>query len=448
MRQINEVFNGARSVSSLTFKVLATGIVILILLYPKSKIESLITERASNRTTAEQEIGEMWGGPQTVKGPVVLVPYWQETHQPDQGQRVKKYTKFLPEHLSVTGHVGSQELLRSIYKLIVYQSDLKISGVFRRPDFGKLGIAEQQILWEEAILQVSVSDIRSIRENVVMEWSGKGIELESGLTTQELFINGLETPIMFPNDDQDMPFSFDLKLNGSESISFLPMAKSTRVALTSDWSTPSFIGHYLPASRSLSDNGFSAGWNILSLNRDFPQSWTETSYRLHESAFGVTLFQPVSTYQKTTRSVKYSMLVIFLTFLVFFIIESLTGSHIHPVQYGMIGLALILFYTLLLSLSEYIVFFQAYLIAALMIIATISIYASAVFQSLKRGFVVAVITSLLYVFIYVIIESAQYSLLIGSFGLWLTLAIAMYFSRKIKWNKPHREIIEQTAARG
>ena len=436
MKQVNEVINGVQSRLSLTLKLAAIGAVILILLIPKSRIVSLIDERESNRATAEQEVGEMWGGMQVLSGPVLLVPYRHyETRNGETLER-KRYAKFLPAQLSIEGNLNSDRLYRSIYELIVYQSDILVSGLMRRPDFNKLDIDLAEVLWDEAVLQISVSDIRGIKESVVLKWGDQELDFESGLSNRDVFSNGLKTGVQVPEADKPLRFSFGLKLNGSKSLSFLPMGKDTKVKLKSDWPAPSFFGNYLPANRLVDSNGFEADWSILSLNRDFPQAWTEANYQLEEAAFGVTLFQPVSAYQRSNRSAKYSLLVIFLTFLVFFIIENLTGSMIHPIQYGMIGLALILFYTLLLSLAEYMFFYQAYLIAALMIVLTIGMYSGAVFQSWKRAFIIMAITTILYIFIYVIIESAQYSLLIGSFGLWLTLSAAMYFTRKMKWYKP------------
>ncbi|MGB3469047.1 MAG: cell envelope integrity protein CreD, partial [Cyclobacteriaceae bacterium] len=246
---------------------------------------------------------------------------------------------------------------------------------------------------------------------------------------------GLHVPISWNDVDNSIAYSYQVNLNGSKNLSFLPLAGETKVKLTSTWDAPSFTGEFVPHNRKITNEGFSAEWGILSLNTSFPQQWNTEQYSLKESEFGVSLFQPVNLYQKTTRSAKYAILIIFLTFLTFFIIENLGKLQLHPIQYGMVGLGLIIFYTLLLSLSEYILFQWAYLISAAMIVLIIGGYSITVFNSIKRGGLVGAFTALLYLFIYIIIQSEDYSLLIGSFGLYIVLAAAMYFSRKINWYK-------------
>lgn len=431
---------------NVTFKLLSIGLLILILLYPAFRIENLISERNDNLQQAEEEVGKMWGTRQTLKGPVLLVPYYTYKRKDGETVREKKFARFLSEEMSVEGEIVPQSLYRGIYEIIVYSSDLTVKGTMKKPDFDQLGIGDDEILWEEAELQISVSDLRGIKEGVRAIWGSDTIVFKPGLAAGKTFPKGLHAPVQWEMSKEYLDYTYHINLNGSKELSFLPLAGETSVKLTSTWDSPSFTGEFVPHKRNVEDQGFSAEWGILSLNTSIPQMWTEGRFSFDDAAFGVTLFQPVNLYQKTNRSAKYAILIIFLTFLTFFIIENLGKHPVHPIQYGMIGLGLIVFYTLLLSLSEYILFHWAYLISSAMIVLIVGGYSASVFNSASRGALVGAFTALLYLFIFIIIQSEDYSLLIGSFGLYLVLAAAMYFSRKINWYKYKPQTIIKEAS--
>ena len=228
-------------------------------------------------------------------------------------------------------------------------------------------------------------------------------------------------------------FSFDVELKGSQQLYFTPVGKETDVVLNSDWQTPKFDGAFLPDQHKTDKAGFKAHWNILNLNRNYPQSWTGSSYKLRDSSFGVDLKLPVDNYQKSHRSIHYAILFIGLTFLVFFFIEIFQASGIHPIQYILVGIALVVFYTLLLSISEHIRFNYAFILSALATVALISMYVRAILGSLKMSLFIAGLLSMLYLFIFVIIQLEDLALLIGSIGVFVILGLVMYFSRKIDW---------------
>ncbi len=221
-------------------------------------------------------------------------------------------------------------------------------------------------------------------------------------------------------------------MNGSEQLLFTPVGKETTVKLSSSWPDPSFTGGQLPEHR-ISDTGFVATWKSLAHTRNFPQAWKETSYNLQSASFGADLFIPVNGYQKTMRSVKYAILCIILTFAAFFIIETVNKKSVHPFQYALIGLALILFYTLLLSFSEYIGFNAAYLIASIATVALIAWFVKGILQSSRLTTLLGVVLMLMYAYIFTILQLQDYSLLLGSIGLFLTLAVIMHFAKKIQW---------------
>ena len=230
-------------------------------------------------------------------------------------------------------------------------------------------------------------------------------------------------------------FQIKLSLNGSESISFIPAGKTTTVKLNSGWADPSFNGSALPDIREISPDGFTAEWQSLHLTRSFPQKWSDRDYdtEIPESAFGVDLLIPVDIYQKSMRSVKYALLIIGLTFLVIFFIEMISKQRIHVVQYLLTGAALIIFYSLLLALSEHLNFALAYLISSTGIIALITGYAFSIFPKKKFAIITLIVLVLLYSFLYTILQMSDFALLLGNIGLFVTIGLIMFFSRKIEW---------------
>jgi inner membrane protein len=248
---------------------------------------------------------------------------------------------------------------------------------------------------------------------------------------------------------QGIRFSTALNFGGSEQILFTPLGKTSTVKVSAKWPHPSFTGDILPQSSLIKQDSFSAQWKSLAHKRTFPQQWkgnqysmrsgdqnmrTETNlYQVGAAAFGVNLFIPVNGYQKTMRSIKYAVLCILLTFAAFFLIDTIHKKSVHPLQYGLIGIALVLFYLLLLSFSEYIGFNAAYAIAAVATIGLIGWFLKGVLSSGKLSFLLSVILLFVYSYVFTILQLQDYALLLGSIGLFATLAVIMYFSRKIQW---------------
>ena len=224
-----------------------------------------------------------------------------------------------------------------------------------------------------------------------------------------------------------------VELKGSQYLYFIPVGKTTDVTLSSNWQTPSFTGNYLPDERDISDSGFSANWNILHLNRNYPQSWIGSKYDVDNSSFGTDMLLPVDNYKKSYRVARYAILFIVFTFMVFFFVEVLNKVFIHPIQYLLVGIALVVFYSLLLAFSEHMLFNIAYLLAALLILILVTGYTAAILKSKKIGGLIFGILVVLYTFIFTIIQLEDYALLIGSIGLFIILGIVMYLSRKIDW---------------
>ncbi len=203
--------------------------------------------------------------------------------------------------------------------------------------------------------------------------------------------------------------------------------------MKSKWNNPSFVGKFLPSSREVTASGFNAKWNVNNFNRNYPQEWYNTKYDLYSSLFGVKLLIPVDEYQKTMRTSKYGIMIILLTFISFFMIEIFNKKMLHPIQYLLIGLALLIFYSILLSLSEYILFQYSYLIAAILVVSLISFYTSNVYTNFKLGLIIGTFLVVFYGFMYIILQMQDYSLLLGNIALFIILAAIMFATRKINW---------------
>ncbi len=419
---------------SVTLKLISIGIVILILLYPKSAIEDLISERQNMRYTAITDVTSKWGTDQVIVGPIISIPYWQYKEVEKKLIKTKYYAFFLPEELKIDGNLEPESRYRGIHEVIVYQSDLQIQGSFEHPDFDVLNIDPAEIIWEEAQVQFSLSDLRGIKEAIPIILGNERLMFKPGLNCTNVLSRGLSVPLTIDAKNQtSIPFDFDVKINGSTTLSFTPVGSETKISVNSPWQDPSFTGNILPANRNISEAGFTADWSVLNLNRSYPQQWRGAAYSLANSDFGVELFVPANEYQKSTRSAKYAMLILFLTFVTYFFGEILGKRKIHPIQYGIVGLNIIIFYTLLVSISEYLPFNIAYAIAAVFIIGAVSSYSVSIFKSTKRGAYMGGFLVVVYLFIFVILQSQDYSLLIGSIGLFITLVLVMYFSRNVNW---------------
>lgn len=417
--------------NSVTIKFIVIGILILVLLIPAGMIRRLIQERNSLRNSAISEVSYKWGNPQTVGGPVITIPYKIYYKKDKEIIEDIQYAHFLPEDLNIQGEVYPEERKRGIYKVVVYKAKLYFEGTFNKPDFSDWKIQDKNILWDQATLSIRIPDMRGIKDAIKVQWNKEQYDVNPGINHQTTY-TGVSTLIDL-SDEKKYDFQFDLKLNGSEYLYFVPLGKQTDVKLTSDWANPSFDGAFLPVDHNVSENGFEAKWKVLHLNRSYPQQWIGEGYGINSSSFGVKLLLPVDHYQKSERSVKYAIMFISLTFLIFFFTEILNKKRIHPIQYLLVGLGLSIFYTLLVSLSEHLSFNLAYFIASFAIIALITAYSYSMLKNGRLTSIVALVLVILYAFLFIILQLQDYSLLLGSIGLFLALAIVMYLSRKVNW---------------
>ena len=432
--------NTKKKSMGLTTKGAIVCALILILLIPMQMISGLIKERLKREESVRKEVCSKWASEQTLAGPFLIVPYYEPIVNPKNGKPTSetKHCFILPEELNIGGEVIPFQRHRSIFNITVYQSNLNFSGTFPKIDWENLNIPVENIQFDKAILYFEFSDFRGIEEQLYVKWNSKSLPLgkENILTISSE--NGLAASIMLSPEDlqKENNFSLDIKLKGSENLKFVPLGKTTQTHLTSSWKNPSFTGKFIPNNPAeITSKGFIADWKILHLNLNFPQIWKGMVHDIYESSYGVTLLQSTDSYVKTERSVKYAILFIALTFALYFFIEILQNRKVHPLQYVLVGIALCIFYTLLLSISEYLEFNWAYVISSAAIITLISLYTSGAFKSKKIACVFGFVLCLLYGFIFILIQLQDSALLFGSIGLFVCLAVIMYYSRKIDWYK-------------
>ncbi len=409
------------------------GFLILLMLIPAAFIQNLVGEREGRQQEVIGEISAKWAAPQTITGPLLIIPY--KEYQRNKDGNLLEYRKeiyLLPDMLDIRSSLQPEIRHRSLYDVTLYRSVSALSGQFDATALKKMNINPDHILWNECHLLLGIDDARGLEDEIGLRWNGKSMALEAGFPENNALTSGLSTPLTL-DPQRPVSFSMDIKLKGSGFFYFTPVGKTTTVSLTAPWNNPAFDGQYLPQRSAITDQGFKASWKVLQVSRNYPQYWSEGKYDLKGSSFGVKLLQPTDSYAKTSRSVKYAILFIALTFTVFFFLEILQKQQIHPLQYILVGLALCIFYTLLLSISEYTGFNPAYIIAAFATVTLIGLYVWSIFRKPKiaLGFIGALTG--LYTYIFILIQLQDYALLFGSMGLFVIVAILMYYSRKIDW---------------
>ncbi len=443
--------------TSITARMLMIGILILILLVPLSYIQELINERMYRQQEVVKEINQKWGKEVLIYGPILKVPYkvyrekaitdpiTKETRTETSEQI--KHAYIFPNKLSVNSNINPDEKVRGIYKTAVYKSTIEMIGSFDKIDLSEEGIKPEQIIWDKAKFIIETSNLKGVNDLVNIKINKNSYSFSSKYEKSNasyydsdyITLRKLESKSLKQEDapsKSSQSFSITMKINGSKQIRFIPIGKETNVNIVSDWKTANFIGEYLPFnSDKITDEGFDAKWKVLDINRPFSQVSIKGIPELKEYAFGVNFMIPVDEYQKSERSAKYGFLVIGLTFLIFFLIQTMSKISIHPFQYLMIGVALTMFYTLLISISEHSSYLKAYLIAGTAVVGLITLYSKSILKNIKFPTLIGVSLTILYTFIFVIIQLENYALLVGSVGLFLILASVMYASRKIDWEQ-------------
>jgi inner membrane protein len=430
MNQMETVVTNVWQKSKLLVKGFIIGALVLLLMIPTYFVQDLVREREARQKEAFAEVSSKWAGRQTITGPVLVLPYNAVEMVNGQPTPVIHLAYVLPSKFNIKSTVKPEKRYRGIYQVMLYTSELNVSGTFDVIPLQMLQLDASVVRWNEAYVSIRLSDPKGLKDEMHLKWNDSIVTLNPS-TGNPVLKEAFTSPVSV-RPDTPIDFSTVVNVNGSEQLLFSPVGKETNVTLSSSWPDPSFTGGQLP-DHKITDSGFTASWKNFAHTRSFPQAWKQDEYNLETAAFGADLYVPVSGYQKTMRSVKYAVLCILLTFAAFFIIETVNKRSVHPFQYALIGLALILFYTLLLSFSEYIGFNAAYIIASIATVGLIAWFVRGILHSSRPATVLSVVLVLMYSYIFTILQLQDYSLLLGSIGLFLTLGVIMHFSKKIQW---------------
>jgi inner membrane protein len=447
----------ANLVRSPSFKFVLVGALVLLISALTGVVWLLSAERQSRANSVQAEIAHDWGGGQRILGPYLIVPYTLKTQRLVDGQavdmEVTRQAVFLPDMLNVSGNAQAQMRRRSIYDVTVYQGKLTLEGQYGPAD---LSLVEPEtpasIRWQDAFIALGIQDVSGLKNNVQLQTGGQKIDFEpsAGLADEAGRVNGIHArlkPLAVAGGlkgGAPLPYKIELVLNGSSSLAFAPTGRETTVVLDSNWPHPSFTG-FLPVSRTVSGQGFSANWSVPYLARDVPQAWTGAPQAIVLDRFvgkdlGVDLFVPVDFYALVERALKYGFLFVAAAFGGVFVLEVLSGRRVHPIQYIFVGIAIVIFYVLLLSLSEHIGFSAAYLAASLATGVMISAYVGMAMESLRRGLTMLGIFGVLFSLLYMILQLEDYALLAGSIAGFVLLTATMFATLRVNWSGNTEEV--------
>jgi inner membrane protein len=439
---------------SLAVKLGVIAAIAVLLLIPIMLLQGKIVERAYFKRVAKDEIAKSWTGRQRLVTPVLVLGYTQVqplagqsgfvTGKSAPGQRSSHQRLVLPEAVSTSGDLKTELRHKGIYRIPVYSADLNISG-----RFNPAALTEQQqaiaempglVRQEQPFLALMVSDPRGIGEVPTLDWQGKPVSLVpgSGVPGSDTGVRAT-LPALDDRNGSAGPLQFNLRLNlqGMERLQMVPAALDASFTLQSNWPHPKFEGAYLPGMREVSAAGFTASWRLNQFSTAIKARMNDCAAgrcgALDATAFGVSLIEPVDVYVQADRATKYGMLFVGLSFIAFFMFELMRKLRIHPIQYTLVGLAIALFYLLLLSLSEHISFGLSYFIAALACISLLGYYVRFVLKGIAGTVLFCGMLTTLYALLYVIIQAEDFALLGGSVMVFAVLAIIMMLTRNIDW---------------
>lgn len=455
-----------------TFKFFLIGFLILLLLIPLFIAQGLVDERQNRSRQVQNEIGQLWGKPQRITGPFLVIPFSATKKVKRNGKTVEEtyqdHAIFLPEVLNIDGNATTEKRQRSIFEVTVYSGKLALKGRFASPSFANLSVQPKQIHWRKAILTLAISDVSGLKRTVDAKIGAANYEFRPSIGLPRDQMHGIHVPLnkvaelfstgapnqtpgvdINPTQLNAFEFAFALDLAGSRSISFAPVARTTSVKFSSPWPHPSFDGGFLPETRNISDTGFDATWNIPDLARSVPNAWVLSQAHLNRFSpydFGVKFYIPLDFYDLIERATKYGLLFLAIAFAGVFVMELVGGTRVHAVQYLFVGLAMTFFYVLLLSFAEHIGFAKAYALAAFATGGMLALYVGMAVGSFLKGAAMLVLFTVLYGLLYLILQLEDYALLAGAIFGFVMLTAVMFLTLRVDWSGAENTSPEQDRA--
>jgi len=444
---------------SLGLRFIIVGLLILLMFIPVLFVGDIIDARADYNRSTRSNVGNEWGGRQSLSGPVLIIPVEEtvmvrekrEVLDPDTGIQkldgndkpifryvnVQKVLRRAPVYLypgafEANIDTQTQERHRGIFNVPVYSAEAELNFDFPTETAADALVDDEVLLWDAAELHVSVTSNRALRGAAKLQAADTELQMEPRALNDNR-IGGVRAPTGDPRKHD--AYTLTLDFNGAETLSIAPVGRDSKISYTSDWPHPSFYGAFLPDGHDITDDGFKASWSIPHLARPLPQlSREDQDYVARQStSFGVELYQPNDFYQKSYRAARYGILFIGLSFLTIFLIEGQAKRPTHPVQYILVGLVQSTFFLLMLALAEQMGFGMAYLISAGATVSLITAFGAMALKLGKRALVLGLLLTVLYGVLYLILRSADYALLAGSLLTFGAIAGTMFATRNENW---------------
>lgn len=446
--------------TSISFKLFVVLILMILFLIPIIPVMVLLEDRQQRQEEVLKEINLQWGGAQQLSSPILVIPYLQTTTDAESHDPIDPHASFvyvLPDQFDIESHLSTSNRQRGRFEVAVYEGELLLKGRFPALDVIKLGIDPSRLDWAHARLVLGTGPFKGLKESPKGKFGQQDLSFGSTLDGVAPFAHTLNASLdLKEGSPLAQSFSIQIPVKGSEQITLMPLAGQTQWHASGSWSAPKFIGAYLPDTSDLQQGNFDASWSITHLARPVPAQWVSGPIRFvdgevtpqnlqdHKAlsqvreipteTFGIAFLQPHHPYQQTERTVKYGILFSMLTFVSLLITEWTQKRSIHVVQYVWVGCSMIVFYILLLSLSEQVGFAWAYGLAAVATIGLVSTFIGTVLKSRKWGLAFAGLLTLFYSFMAMLVQLEDTALLVGSIGMFVTLGVIMYFSSKIPWD--------------
>ena len=443
--------------SSGGMKITMLIILVLLLLIPVSMIRSLINERSYRAVEAEELIMEAWGSQLALYGPFIRIPVVEKqeirTKTEKEGEKLEivlheKVLWITPKDLNIKADLSAPKKRRGIFSVALFSGEVSLAGSFNFEQVKSELKLNQTAYPQQAEIILGLANQKGIRRVIVADWNGSGLFFkpgtrdisfssffkkssgDNGINAQcSLSISGLNT------------FHIKFAVQGGKSLYVLPVGETTKMNVRSDWPSPSYQGGFLPAAHTFSESGFDAEWEISYLSRSIPLFFWSTGksvsahgMNMHNEIFGVDFFKPLDHYALNERAIKYAILFLIVPFLTLFFLELFSQKQLHAAQYLLCGLANIIFYLLLLSISEHVSFSLAYLIAASALTLMMALYVRSLIETWIRSVYMGLVMALLYLILYVTLNAEDWALLIGSVVAFVICAAVMFLTRKLDWN--------------
>ena len=423
--------------SPLFWKIVTLGGAILLLLIPLTMVRQIIVERSDYRDEVEDAIRQSTSGPQKMVGPLIAIPVTELYTSLEDGkeiQRKRSYIHFwLPESLVVEGNQNVEARKIGIYEGQVWHNDVSVKAEFNAERLSDLN--HPNISIGKPFIVVGVGDARGIGVVKAPQVNGTSLAVEPG-TGLDGRAQGIHIPLPDASwAEKNLSMALSLNLSGTGDFSVVPVGRNSEMTLTSNWPHPNFLGDFLPAKREISESGFKAQWQSSWFANNLGERFNDEKIGwLGMPAFSVAVATPADQYQLTDRATKYAILLIVLTFMSFFVLESMTNLRLHPMQYLLVGLSLVMFYLLLLALSEHIGFTAAWMTASLVGALMNGVYLQAILQGWRSSILFTVALLGLDGVMWVLLRSQDSSLLLGTGVLLFALCGVMFLTRHLDWH--------------